>query len=186
MLAVCVATQVIQRGDPARCIPAQRRAHPVGRATTAGGRQRVLRPLLQCDVRVVDAGGDLPTEAAVGPAVYALVAGRDARRPIILTSNTSLTEWATRGHAVRLAAASVDRLLQHGPVFYVKGPSWRRRGRSLDGGMEPQGSGDSVRYPGSGDVPRGMHDHHSKMCAMLCAVRSDTQPEHGRERRWTR
>jgi DNA replication protein DnaC len=102
------------------------------------GRQRVLRPLLKCDVLVVDELGYLPTEPAFGPAFYELVADRYARRPIILTSNKSLTEWATIVHDVSLAAAVVDRLMHHGQVFYLKGPSWRLRGRSLDSGMETE------------------------------------------------
>jgi len=138
MLAVCVATKLVQLGYTARFITAQRLANQLGRATTAAGRQRVLRPLLKCDVLVVDELGYLPTEAAFGPALYELVAGRYERRPVILTSNKSLTEWATIMHDVSLAAAVVDRLMHHGQVFYLKGPSWRMRGRSLDGGLETE------------------------------------------------
>ncbi len=138
MLAVCVATKLVQLGYTARFITAQRLANHLGRATTAAGRQRVLRPLLKCDVLVVDEVGYLPTEPAFGPAFYELVAGRYERRPVILTSNKSLTEWATIVHDVSLAAAVVDRLMHHGQVFYLKGPSWRMRGRSLDGGLETE------------------------------------------------
>jgi DNA replication protein DnaC len=138
MLAVCVATKLVQLGYTARFITAQRLANQLGRATTMAGRQRVLRPLLKCDVLVVDELGYLPTEPAFGPAFYELVADRYARRPIILTSNKSLTEWATIVHDVSLAAAVVDRLMHHGQVFYLKGPSWRLRGRSLDSGMETE------------------------------------------------
>jgi DNA replication protein DnaC len=121
-----------QRGKSQRQI-----AKELGRSrTTTAGRQRVLRPLLTCDVLVVDELGYLPTEPAFGPALYELVAGRYERRPLILTSNKSLTEWATIVHDVSLAAAVVDRLMHHGQVFYLKGPSWRLRGRSLDTGME--------------------------------------------------
>ncbi len=80
MLAVCVATKLIQLGYTARFITAQRLANQLGRATTMVERQRVLRPLLQCDVLVVDELGYLPTEAAFGPALYELVAGRYERR----------------------------------------------------------------------------------------------------------
>ena len=141
MLAVCVATKLVQLGYTARFMTAQRLANQLGRATTAAGRQRVLRPLLRCDVLVVDEVGYLPTEAAFGPALYELVAGRYERRPVILTSNKNLTEWATIVHDVSRAAAVVDRLMRHGQVFYLKGPSWRMRGRSLDGGLETEMTG---------------------------------------------
>lgn len=42
---------------------------------------------------------------------------------MIITSNKSLTEWATVVQDVSLAAALVDRLIHHGQVFYLKGPS---------------------------------------------------------------
>ncbi len=57
-----------------------------------------------------------------------VIAGRYTRRPTIITSNKSLPEWATVVQDVSLAAALVDRLMDRGQVFYLKGPSWRTRG----------------------------------------------------------
>lgn len=136
MLAVCVATKQVQLGASARFITAQRLVAQLGRATTSVGRQRVLRPLLSCDVLVLDELGYLPTEPSFGPALYELIAGRYERRPTILTSNKSLTEWASIVQDASLAAAIVDRLMHHGQVFYLKGPSWRMRGRTPDGSLE--------------------------------------------------
>src|SRR5215210_6211506 len=133
MLAISIATKHIQLGATARFITAQHLANQLGRSSTALGRQRLLRPLLACDVLVLDELGYLPTEPAFGPALYELVAGRYERRPTIITSNKSLTDWAAVVQDVSLAAAIVDRLLHHGQVFYLKGPSWRVRGRAADG-----------------------------------------------------
>jgi DNA replication protein DnaC len=129
MLAVAIATKLVQLGYTARFITAQQLANQLGRAPTALGRQRVLRPLLRCDVLVLDELGYLPTEPAFGPALYELVAGRYERCPTIITSNKSLTEWASIVQDVSLAAAVVDRILHHGEVFYLKGSSWRVKGR---------------------------------------------------------
>ncbi len=52
---------------------------------------------------------------------------------MVITSNKSLTEWATIVQDASLAAALVDRILHHGEVFYLKGPSWRLKGRSPEG-----------------------------------------------------
>jgi DNA replication protein DnaC len=136
MLAICVATKQVQLGYSARFITAQRLVAQLGRAVTSVGRQRVLRPLVACDVLVLDELGYLPTEPSFGPALYELIAGRYARRPTILTSNKSLTEWASIVQDASLAAAIVDRLMHHGQVFYLKGPSWRMRGRMPDGSLE--------------------------------------------------
>ena len=132
MLAVCIATKQVQLGATARFITAQQLASQLGRAATARGRARLLRPLLDCDVLVLDELGYLPTEPAFGPALYELIAGRYERRPVLLTSNKSVTEWSSMVQDASLAAAIIDRLLHHGQVFYLKGPSWRLRGRALE------------------------------------------------------
>jgi DNA replication protein DnaC len=116
LLAICVATKHIQLGATARFITAQQLANQLGRALTSAGRQRVLRPLLACDVLVLDELGYLPTLPGFGPALYELIAGRYERRPTLLTSNKSLTEWAAIVQDASLAAALVDRILHHGEV----------------------------------------------------------------------
>src|SRR5438876_4128206 len=133
MLAICIATKHIQLGATARFITAQQLANQLGRALTSVGRQRVLRPLVACDVLVLDELGYLPTLPGFGPALYELIAGRYERRPTLITSNKSLTEWAAIVQDASLAAALVDRILHHGEVFYLKGPSWRLKGRSPEG-----------------------------------------------------
>lgn len=129
MLAMPIASKHVQLGYSARFITAQTLVHQLGRTTTAVGRQRVLKPLLACDVLVLDELGYLPTTPGFGPALYELIASRYEQRPTIITSNKSLTEWGTIVQDVSLATALIDRLLHHRQVFYLKGPSWRTRGR---------------------------------------------------------
>ncbi len=138
MLAICVATKQVQLGHTARFVTAQALAAQLGRTATIVGRQRLLKPLLTCDVLVLDELGYLPTEPAFGPALYELVAGRYTRRPTIITSNKSLTEWAGIVQDVSLAAALVDRLMDRGQVFYLKGPSWRTRDRPTTEAVAPE------------------------------------------------
>ncbi|GAC1552788.1 MAG: IS21-like element IS21 family helper ATPase IstB [Myxococcales bacterium] len=135
MLAICVATKQVQLGYTARFVTAQALAGQLGRTATVVGRQRLLKPLLACDVLVLDELGYLPTEPAFGPALYEIVAGRYTRRPTIITSNKSLPEWATVVQDGSLAAALVDRLMDRGQVFYLKGPSWRIRGQPAEGAV---------------------------------------------------
>ena len=63
MLAISIATKQVQLGSTARFVTAQRLAAQLGQASTTTGRQRVLRPLLKCDVLVLDELGYLPTDA---------------------------------------------------------------------------------------------------------------------------
>jgi DNA replication protein DnaC len=141
MLAICIATKQVQLGATARFVTAQTLATQVGRSTTVVGRQRLLKPLLECDVLVLDELGYLPTTPAFGPALYEVIAGRYERRPTIVTSNKSLSEWAGIVQDVSLAAAIVDRLMHHGQVFYLKGPSWRTRGRDAHGELTTEATG---------------------------------------------
>jgi DNA replication protein DnaC len=129
LLAICIATKQVQLGYTARFITAQTLASQIGRAATSVGRQRVLKPLLACDVLVLDELGYLPTEPSFGPALYEVIAGRYEKRPTLITSNKSLSAWAPIVQDVSLAAALVDRLLHHGQVFFLKGPSWRTKDR---------------------------------------------------------
>jgi DNA replication protein DnaC len=131
MLAICVATKQVQLGATARFITAQSLAHQVTRSVTSLGRQRLLKPLLACDVLVLDELGYLPASAAFGPALYEIIASRYESRPTIITSNKSLTDWAQIVQDISLAAALVDRLMHHGQVFYLKGPSWRTKDHPL-------------------------------------------------------
>ena len=66
----------VQLGDSARFVTAQALAAQLGRTATVVGRQRLLKPLLTCDVLVLDELGYLPTEAAFGPGAL-----RNRRRP---------------------------------------------------------------------------------------------------------
>src|ERR1700704_1475304 len=83
MLAICIATKHIQLGATARFITAQHLANQLGRALTSVGRQRVLRPLLACDVLVLDELGYLPTLPGFGPGPV-----RVDRGPVRTTSNS--------------------------------------------------------------------------------------------------
>jgi DNA replication protein DnaC len=140
MLAIAIATKQVQLGASARFITAQALAAHVTRTRTPVGRQRLLRPLLDCDVLVLDELGYLPPVPGFGPLLYEIVAGRYERKPIIITSNKSLTEWSSITQDVSLAAAIADRLLHHGEVFYLKGPSWRLKGRDPGGNLHSEAS----------------------------------------------
>ena len=137
MLAICVATKQVQLGYTARFITAQTLAAQLSRANTTIGRNRVLKPLLATDVLVLDELGYLPATPEFGPALYEIISSRYERRPTIITSNKSLTEWSNIVADVSLASALIDRLLHHGEVFYLKGPSWRTKGRT----EQPQAAG---------------------------------------------
>lgn len=129
MLAICIATKHVLLGATARFISAQTLAAQLRRAATPTGRGRVLKPLIAADVLILDELGYLPTDTTFGPALYEIISARYTSRPTIITSNKSLADWAPIVQDASLAAALLDRLLHHGEVFYLSGPSYRTKGR---------------------------------------------------------
>ena len=105
----------------------------VNQALAAGtlGRSKIVKPLLECDLLILDEFGYLPADPAVGPLLYEIVAGRYERKATIVTSNKSLAEWGRILGDTALAAALVDRLLHHGEVYYFQGESYRVRGKEV-------------------------------------------------------
>src|SRR5262249_45844751 len=101
----------------------------------------------RCDVRTRDEFGYLSVEPQVGPALYELVSGRYSHRATVITSNKSLATWGELvGGDTALMMAILDRLLHHGEVFYLRGASYRMRGK------EPLLLG--TLAPARGSVPR--------------------------------
>ncbi len=129
MLAVRVATKQVQLGYTARFVTAQALANQLGRANTAVRRKLLPRPLLSCDVLVLDELGYLPTVPAFGPALYELVADRYERRRALITSNRACPSGpqVARGRQPGLGpdrppAPSRRGLLPERPVLAAEGP----------------------------------------------------------------
>jgi DNA replication protein DnaC len=99
------------------------------RAPGLDGRAKVLKAYHASDVLILDELGYLPADPDLGPILYEVIATRYEKKPTIITSNKSLTEWGRVLHDSALAAALVDRLLHHGEVYYLKGDSYRLRGK---------------------------------------------------------
>ena len=130
-LAISVGIHMAQRGFDARYVQVQSLVSRVLGADGIKGRERVLRPYLKCDVLVLDELGYLTTEAGTGPLLYELIAQRYERRATIITSNKSLTEWGRVLSDTALAGALIDRLMHHGDVYYLKGPSYRLKDKTM-------------------------------------------------------
>ncbi len=100
-------------------------------------RQR-LRRYLQPRVLVIDEVGYTRLTADQARRFFDLVTARYERGPIILTSNTSFTEWGTLlGGDEVLATALLDRLLHHAEVITINGRSYRMKDRFA--GDKPSG-----------------------------------------------
>jgi DNA replication protein DnaC len=130
-LAVALGTKMVQLGYHARFLTAQQFANAILAAEGRAAVDRALQPLLRCDLLILDELGYLPLAPQVGPALYELIAGRYERGATVVTSNKSLATWGELVGDSALMMAITDRLLHHGEVFYLRGSSYRMRGKEV-------------------------------------------------------
>jgi DNA replication protein DnaC len=128
-LAVAVGTKMVQLGYTVRFVMAQRLANAVLSAATRTEITRLIEPLVKCDLLILDEFGYLSMEPQVGPVLYELISGRYEKGATVITSNKSLTSWGELVGDSALMMAIIDRLLHHGEVFYLRGSSYRMRGK---------------------------------------------------------
>jgi DNA replication protein DnaC len=127
-LAVALGTRMVQLGYNVRFVTAQHFANAILAATNRTEMERVLRPLIRCDLLILDEFGYLSVAPQIGPALYELVSARYLHRATVITSNKSLASWGeVVGGDTALMMAIIDRLLHHGDVFYLRGASYRLR-----------------------------------------------------------
>ena len=128
-LAVALGTRMVQLGYTVRFVVAQRFANAVVTATTRTELARLIAPLISCDLLILDEFGYLNVEPQVGPVLYEFIAGRYEKGATVITSNKSLSSWGELVGDTALMMAIIDRLLHHGEVFYLRGSSYRMRGK---------------------------------------------------------
>lgn len=130
-LAVAVGSRMVQLGYQVRFITAQRLANGVLTATNRNELEKLLQPLINCNLLVLDELGYLPLDERIGPVLFELVSERYTKGAIVITSNKSLSSWGSliAGGDTALMVAILDRLLHHGEAFYLKGSSYRTLGK---------------------------------------------------------
>ena len=127
-LSVALGTKMVQLGYSVRFVVAQHLANAVIAATRAQI-ARVIEPLITCDLLILDEFGYLNVDPQVGPILYEIIAGRYEKGATVITSNKSLATWGDLVGDTALMMAIIDRLLHHGEAFYLRGISYRLRGK---------------------------------------------------------
>jgi DNA replication protein DnaC len=138
-LSVAIGIRMVARHYTVRFVTVQALMNRVLGAEGVRERERVVRPYKRCDLLILDEFGYLTPEPEAGPVLYDLVAERYEKRATVITSNKSLTEWGKVLHDTALASALVDRLMHHGDVYYLKGESYRLRGKDKRRTRPPEG-----------------------------------------------
>ncbi len=87
------------------------------------------------------------------------MSGRYGKGATVITSNKSLASWGeVVGGDTALMMAMLDRLLHHGEVFYLRGASYRLRGKEpvvLSGPASAMSGGSESRLLGNISAPEG-------------------------------
>ncbi len=128
-LSVALGTKMVQLGYSVRFMVAQQLANAVLTSATRTELARLISSLIKCDLLILDEFGYLTLDPHVGPVLYEIIAGRYEKGATVITSNKSLATWGDLVGDTALMMAIIDRLLHHGEVFYLRGPSFRMRGK---------------------------------------------------------
>jgi DNA replication protein DnaC len=96
-------------------------------------RRQRLRRYLTPRVLVIDEIGYSKLTMDQSQSFFELVRDRYEKGPIILTSNTSFSEWGSLLNDEVLATALLDRLLHHVEVITISGKSFRMKDRVAKG-----------------------------------------------------
>jgi DNA replication protein DnaC len=127
-LAIAIAYRAIQHGYEARFVGADALIGELSRAATKGRLEAALEPFQQPHVLIIDELGYLSHAADAANVLYRVVNDRYlARRPMIFTTNKPLAALGDVLHDGDLAEAILDRLLERGALFALRGRSYRTR-----------------------------------------------------------
>jgi DNA replication protein DnaC len=127
-LAVAVAYRAIQNGFEARFTSADELIGALSRAAREGRLEDALEPYIQPHVLVVDELGYQSYAADAANVLFRVVSIRHLkRRSTLVTTNKPLAALGLVLHDPDLAEAILDRLLERGTHYVLRGRSYRTR-----------------------------------------------------------
>ena len=127
-LCIAIAYRAIQHGYEARFVSADVLIAHLSRAVAKGRLESALEPFLHPHVLVIDELGYLSHATDAANVLYRVVNERYLKhRPMLLTTNKPLAALGDVLHDGDLAEAILDRLLERGAHFALRGRSYRTR-----------------------------------------------------------
>ena len=127
-LCIAIAYRAIQHGYDARFVGADTLIGELSHAAAKGRLDRALEPYRHPHVLVIDELGYLSHATDAANVLYRVINDRYlARRPVLLTTNKPLAALGEVLHDGDLAEAIVDRLLERGVHYTMRGRSYRTR-----------------------------------------------------------
>ena len=132
-LAVAIAYRAIQNGFEARFTTADELIGVLSQAALRGHLEEALEPYLHPHVLVIDELGYQSYAADAANVLFRVVSIRHLRRrSTLVTTNKPLAALGQVLHDADLAEAILDRLLERGSHFVLRGRSYRTRHQKED------------------------------------------------------
>lgn len=128
-LAAALAVQAVHAGHSALFTTLSRLVEDIASAPHPSLCRQRLRRYISPQVLVIDEVGYTRLTPEQAHHLFELVTARYERGSILLTSNTSFTEWGNLLGDEILATALLDRLLHHAEVIAINGDSYRMKDR---------------------------------------------------------
>jgi DNA replication protein DnaC len=130
-LAIGLAIRGCQAGHRVLFATASQWVDKLADAHTSGRLQTELARLSRYPLLVVDEVGYIPFEPEAANLFFQLVSSRYERASLIVTSNKPFGRWGEVFGDEVVAAAMIDRLVQHAEVVSLRGDSYRLKDRDL-------------------------------------------------------
>jgi DNA replication protein DnaC len=127
MLAVALGRAAVEAGYRVYYTTAAELVTRTQRAVLEGRWQTTMRFWNGPQLLLIDELGYLPLAAEAASHLFQVVSRRYEHGSIILTTNRGIAEWGEIFDDTTVAAAILDRLLHHGTVLTINGPSYRMR-----------------------------------------------------------
>jgi DNA replication protein DnaC len=127
MLAAALGRQAAEAGHRVYYTTAADLVTKTQRAALEGRWQTTMRFWNGPALLIIDELGYLPLPAEAASHLFQVVSRRYEHGSIILTTNRGIASWGEIFDDQTVATAILDRLLHHGTVLTITGPSYRMR-----------------------------------------------------------
>ena len=130
-LAIAVGIRACLAGQRVAFATATEWVARLGAAKRQGNLEAELRRLGFVPLIIVDEVGYIPFDPEAANLMFSLVSARYERASLIVTSNKPFSAWGEIFGDEVVAAAMIDRLVQHAEILALKGDSYRLRDKDL-------------------------------------------------------
>jgi DNA replication protein DnaC len=127
MLATALGHKAVEHGYRVYYTTAADLVARTARAAIDGRWATTMRFWNGPQLLLIDELGYLPMPAEAASHLFQVISRRYEHGSIVLTTNRGIADWGQIFEDTTVAAAILDRLLHHGTILTINGPSYRMR-----------------------------------------------------------